>query len=189
MFGAITEREDQLQALIRNSNTVFRAIDSERDSFADIWRTFPTFLDESKATFTRLQRFAVTTRPVVRELEPAFVDLKPTLRAVGDLSPDLRRLFLRLDPLVDASKTSFPATRQVLEGLRPLLGALGPWLGEVNPTLDWLGQHQHTLVDMFANLGVATQATTSSNDPQATGTTCASTARRAPRPPRCTRAG
>lgn len=169
VFGAVTEREDQLRALIRNSDTVFGAIERQRDSFADVWRTFPTFLDESKATFIRLEAFAADTRPLVRELKPAFDDLGPTLRNVGTLAPDLKRLFVRLDPLIEQSRKSFPATRQILEGLRPLLGALGPWLGEVNPTLDWIGHQQQTLVDVFANLGVATAAKSSSSDPQATG--------------------
>ena len=53
--------------------------------------------------------------------------------------------------------------------LGPVLGSLGPWLSELNPTLDWIAQHQHTLVDLFANLGVATAARTGSRDPQATG--------------------
>ena len=51
-----------------------------------------------------------------------------------------------------------------------MLGELGPFLSEVNPILDWLGQHQHTLTDMFANLGGATAAHgLPSSDPQATG--------------------
>src|SRR3712207_8207155 len=52
------------------------------------------------------------------------------------------------------------AQREILQGLRPLVGELGPWLGELNPILDWIGHHQHTLTDLFANLGVATKATT-----------------------------
>jgi len=169
VFGAVTEREDQLRALIRNSNTVFRSIDREREAFADTWRTFPTFLDESRATFARLERFARDTRPLVRDLRPAFDDLGPTLEAVRDFSPDLRRFFVNFGPLIEASRRSLPATRQIFEGLRPLLGQLGPWLGELNPTLDWIGQHQHTLVDMLANLGGATAARTGSDDPRATG--------------------
>jgi virulence factor Mce-like protein len=170
VFGALTRREDQLKNLIENSDTTFTAIQREREAFADTWQVFPTFLDESRATFRRLQSFSRDTRPLVRDLQPALDDLTPTLEAVRDFSPDLRRFFVNFDPLIDASKESLPATKEVFDGLRPLLGELGPWLGEVNPILDWIvGQHQHTLVDVFANLGVATQARTSSRDPRATG--------------------
>ena len=96
-------------------------------------------------------------------------DLRPTLIALSDLSPDLKHLFENLDPLLEASKTSLPATREIFEGLRPVLGELGPWLGELNPILAWIAEHQHTVTDIFANLGVAISAKTGSRDPQATG--------------------
>ena len=169
VFGALSEREDQLRNLIENSDTVFTAIQREREDFAEIWNILPTFQAESRATFRRLERFATDTRPLVRDLEPAMRDLRPTLVALRDLSPDLKRLFINLDPLITATRESLPAQREIFQGLRPVLGSLGPWLSEINPTLDWIAQHQQTLVDLFANLGVATQAQTGSRDPQATG--------------------
>ena len=168
-FGALTRREDQLENLIVNSDTTFNAISREREAFAETWRVFPTFLDESKATFRRLDRFSRNTEPLVREMQPALDDLGPALESVGDFAPDLRRFFRNLDPLITASKKSLPATREIFDGLRPLLGELGPFLQEVNPILDWLGQHEHTITDIFANLGVATSATTETRDPNATG--------------------
>jgi len=169
VFGALTRREDQLRRLVENGDTVFSAIAREREAFAETWRIFPTFLDESRATFTRLDRFSRKAQPVVADLRVAFDDLAPTLDAVGDFGPELRRLFVNLDPLITISKRSLPATREVVDGLGPLLDELGPWLGEVNPILDWIGQHQYTLTDMFANLGVATAARTASQVPGAPG--------------------
>ena len=169
MFEALTRNESQLRALIEGSDTVLTAIQRERESFADIWQVFPTFLEESRLSYDRLARFARDTRPLVRELTPAIDDLGPTLDALGDLGPDLRRLYRDLDPLITASRRSLPATRQVLDGLRPVLGALGPWLQELNPILGWVGEHQHTVSDMFANLGGSTAARTASAVPGAPG--------------------
>jgi virulence factor Mce-like protein len=169
VFGALTEREDQLQNLVRNSDTVFSAIQAEKEDFAEVWNIFPTFLRESRLTYDRLDRFARNARPVVQDLEPAMRDLRPTLVALSELSPDLERLFRNLDPLLEASKESLPASRELFQGLRPVLGELGPWLSELNPVLAWLGEQQHTLTDIFANLGVAISARTSSRDPKATG--------------------
>ncbi len=169
VFESLTRREGQLQNLIRNGDTVFTAIQRQRDSWADTFRVFPTFLDESRATFSRLERFAKDTEPLLVDLEPAIDDLGPTLENVGDLAPDLRRLFQRLDPLITASRRSLPATTEVLDDLRPFLGELGPWLGQLNPILDWVGQHENTLTDMFANLPVATAARTQSSLPGAPG--------------------
>ena len=169
VFGALTEREEQLANLIENSDTVFTAIQSEREDWAQVWNIFPTFLDESRKTYARLETFARETRPLVQDLRPALDDLRPTLVALRDLSPDLKTLFRNLDPLIEAGKESLPAQREIFEGLRPVFGALGPWLSELNPVLAWLGEHQQTVSDIFANLGVATHARTSSRDPQATG--------------------
>ncbi len=169
VFGALTQHEGQLRALVENSDTVFSAIQRERESFAETFRVFPTFLDESKATFRRLDSFSRKAQPLFRELRPALDDLAPTLDDVRAFAPDLRRLFRAIDPLVTISRKSLPATREILDALGPMLGELGPWLGEVNPILDWVNQHQATLVDVFANLGVSTAAKTTSRSPGAPG--------------------
>jgi phospholipid/cholesterol/gamma-HCH transport system substrate-binding protein len=57
----------------------------------------------------------------------------------------------------------------VLNGLDPLLDELAPFLGQLNPILEYVGAHIYTLSDMFANLGVATQAKVISPAPGTTG--------------------
>ncbi len=169
VFGALTEREDQLRTLVTAQDDVFSAIASEREAFAETWRTFPTFLDESRATFDRLRTFSAKAEPVVRDLGPAFRDLRPALDALGDLGPDLRHLFVNLDPLLTISRRSLPATAEILRGIRPLLGQLGPFLSQLNPILNYVGVHINTLSDMFANLGVATAAKVKNPGPNAVG--------------------
>ena len=169
VFSALTRREGQLRALVENSDTVLTAISREADAFADLWNVFPTFLSESRSTFVRLQEFATETRPVIRQMTPALRNLRPTLVSLGRLSPDLQRLYTAMDPLLTISERSIPATTEILTELRPMLGELGPFLSELNPIVGWLGEHQHTLTDMFANLGGATAAKgIPSSDPQAT---------------------
>jgi virulence factor Mce-like protein len=158
VFGALTKSERQLETLITSQDQVFSAIADEQEAFAETWRIFPTFLDESKLTFTRLESFSKKAEPVVRDLEPAFRDLDPTLRDLGTLAPDLRRYFRNFDPLITISNTSQPATREVLAGLKPLLNEVPPFLGQINPIIRYIGIHTYTLSDMFANLGVATAA-------------------------------
>jgi virulence factor Mce-like protein len=169
VFGALTERESQLRALVENTDSVFTAIGSQKDSWAETWRIMPTFLEESRLTFNRLNTFSKKTDPLVVELKPAIENLGPTLESVGDFAPDLKRFFNRLDPLITVSKTSLPQTKELLDGLRPLLGELGPWLSNLNPILDWVGHHENTLTDMFANLGVSQAAKTKGGDDKAVG--------------------
>jgi phospholipid/cholesterol/gamma-HCH transport system substrate-binding protein len=137
VFAALNEREGALADLVRSSNDVFEATASRDDALAETMTIFPTFLDESKATMTRLQKFSTDTRPLVRDLKPVADDLGPTVRDVGRLAPDLRDLFGDLDALTTASKDSLPRLEQVLAGARPLLADVYPLLEELNPILSY----------------------------------------------------
>src|SRR5918999_226755 len=137
-FAALTENEQQLQSLITSSKRVFDTTASRNDALAESIRIFPTFLDESKATFARLQTFSNDTRPLVQDLRPVARELRPTLADVRALAPDLERFFRDLDPLIDASKEGLPAAREVLRGAQPLLDQIHPFLGQLNPMLQFL---------------------------------------------------
>jgi phospholipid/cholesterol/gamma-HCH transport system substrate-binding protein len=161
-FDALTENEQQLRTLITASKRVFVATASRNDALAESIRIFPTFLDESKATFARLQRFSTDTRPLVQDLRPVARDLKPTLADVRALAPDLERFFRDLDPLITASKTGLPAAREVLEGAEPLLARLHPFLGQLNPMLQYLEFSQLQVSD-FISYGAAALADTTAS--------------------------
>jgi phospholipid/cholesterol/gamma-HCH transport system substrate-binding protein len=158
-FDALTENEQQLRTLITSSKRVFDATASRNDALAETMRIFPTFLDESKATFARLETFSADTRPLVQDLRPVAQDLKPTLADVRALAPDLERFFRDLDPLITASKTGLPAAREVLKGAEPLLAELHPFLGQLNPMLQFLELSQMQVSD-FISYGAAALADT-----------------------------
>ena len=141
-FAALGQNQSALRNLITSAEATFATTAANNAALAQTFHVFPTFLNESKLTFARLQSFALDTDPVIRELNPAIQQLGPTLRSVRALSPDLRRLFTNLGPLITASKTGLPAVRDVINGATPVLGALGPFLEQLNPILHWLSLHQ-----------------------------------------------
>src|SRR6478735_7354501 len=151
VFGALTQDEGQLHNLVVNAGDTFDATSRQQEALAETFRIFPTFLDESKATFQRLERFSNDTDPLVQELRPAMRDLSPTLRDVRALAPDLRNLFVNLDPLITASKTGLPAVRDTLTQAKPLLAQTQPFLEQLNPILQWLEYHQLTTGDFISN--------------------------------------
>ncbi|MDX6658788.1 MAG: phospholipid/cholesterol/gamma-HCH transport system substrate-binding protein, partial [Solirubrobacteraceae bacterium] len=151
VFGALTENESQLRNLITNSSDVFSATQKEKESLAATFRIFPTFLDESKATFAKLEGFSKNTDPLIRQLQPAVRDLRPALTDTKALAPDLEHLFRNLDPLIKASKTGLPALRDVLGGTQPVLGQLQPFLENLNPILQWLEYNQRLVGDFIGN--------------------------------------
>jgi hypothetical protein len=111
----------------------------------------------------KLQTFSSNTDPLVRELATQVApQLKPTLHDLQLLSPPLRHLFTNLGPLITVSQTGLPAVREILTGATPMLGALGPFLEQLNPILSWLSLHQQLISDFISQGGTAMAATTAS---------------------------
>jgi len=159
VFGALNQNRAQLHNLIVNSGNVFDATSSQQNALAETFRIFPTFLDESRFTYAKLESFSRNTRPLIRALRPVLHDLVPTLRDVRALAPDLKKFFHNLDPLITASKKGLPALRDLLRGTTPLLAALDPFLAQLNPILRWLEFNQWNTGDFISNSGAPTVQT------------------------------
>ncbi|MGI8579050.1 MAG: MlaD family protein [Solirubrobacteraceae bacterium] len=164
VFSALARNQGQLRNLITNSANVFGQTAAKNRQLADTFQVFPTFLDESKATLARLQTFATDTDPLIKDLRPVARDLVPTLRSVRILAPDLRSLFIHLDPLIRISRTGLPALRDILRGAKPTLGSLGPFLEQLNPILFYLEENQHRVSDFISEGATGLAALTPSNN-------------------------
>jgi phospholipid/cholesterol/gamma-HCH transport system substrate-binding protein len=151
VFGAINEREDALRRLIVSANQVFEATASRDEALAETFRVFPTFLDESKATLARLERFSRDTHPLVNDLKAPADDLGPTLRDLRELAPDLEGLFHDLPPLIRTSRTTVPRLRGVVRGAEPVLEALRPFLDELNPILAYFNFNREVITTFMAS--------------------------------------
>jgi virulence factor Mce-like protein len=151
VFSAISQNQGALRSLVTNGDIVFRTTASQQNALAETFRVFPTFLNETKLTMNKLKAFALNTDPLVHELQPVARQLGPTLTAVANLSPDLHRLFVNLGPLITVSQTGLPGVRDTLLGAKPLLGALGPFLSQLNPIFGWLALHQQLTSDFISN--------------------------------------
>jgi phospholipid/cholesterol/gamma-HCH transport system substrate-binding protein len=152
-FAAINQRQGALRQLIVNSGNTFQATASKDEALAQTFEVFPTFLDESKATLARLERFSNNTRPLVNDLKGPADDLGPTVRDLGDLAPHLTRLFRNLKPLTKASEKGVPALTKVLNGAQPLLEAAHVFFPELNPILSYFNFRQNTIAGFLSNGG------------------------------------
>jgi phospholipid/cholesterol/gamma-HCH transport system substrate-binding protein len=155
VFDAISREDGDLRGLIVNGEATFSALASRDDALAETFQVFPTFLRETRATVSRLERFARNTDPLVRDLREPARDLAPTLRDLGDLSPDLEKLFRDIDPLTEASETGVPAAERFLEGAEPVLGATHRFMLELNPVLSYLAYAQGQLAQFITVGGAA----------------------------------
>jgi phospholipid/cholesterol/gamma-HCH transport system substrate-binding protein len=151
VFGAINERRGALRQLIQNSHATFEATASRDRELAETFRIFPTFLDESRVTLARLERFARNTHPLVNDLKGPATDLGPTVRDLGELAPHLTRLFRNLPPLMRASRRGLPALERLLRGAQPLVEAVHVFFPELNPILSYFNFHQRTIAGFISN--------------------------------------
>jgi virulence factor Mce-like protein len=154
-FAALNQNRAALHNLIVNGGQVFQATSDQQNALAQIFQIFPTFLDESKATFKKLQAFSINTHPLINELRPVARALVPTLRDVRAFAPDLRNFFKILDPRITVSRTGLPALRDLLKATKPLLAALDPFLEQLNPSLQWIEFNQYGTADFISNGGAA----------------------------------
>ena len=170
-FAALNQDPAALRNLITAGDTTFSTLANNNNALADIFHVFPTFLNEQKLTMSALQTFSINADPVIKELIPVAQQLGPTLQAVNRLSPYLRKLFVKLGPLVTASNTGLPATQRVLQGLNPngVLDQLGPFLEQLNPILVWLSGHQQLISDFISQGGAAFFARTTTFGGNGTG--------------------
>jgi virulence factor Mce-like protein len=153
VFGALNEREGALRQLIVNSNETFEATASRDDALAETFRVFPTFLDESRVTLARLERFSNDTRPLVNQLKGPADDLGPTVRDLGDLAPDLEGLFNDLPPLIRAGRVGLPDLERTLRGAEPVFEGLDVFLDELNPILSFANFYQARIAGFISNAG------------------------------------
>ncbi len=151
VFAALNQRYGQLHDLIVNSNATFSATAAVQNALADTFAIFPTFLDESRLTLARLQRFAINTHPLVNDLKPVADDLGPTVRDLGKTAPYLETLFRRLKPVIKASPHDLPQAARFLRGARPLFKALHVFLPELNPILSFANYDQEVLGGFLGN--------------------------------------
>ena len=151
VFRAFSAGDQELAGAIVNSNRTFEALASRDAALQEIIQIFPTFNNETRLTLNRVAEFALDTQPLVNNLQPVADDFSPTFQAVQRLSPDLKRLFINLDPLLDASLRGLPELRQTLNGLRPLFRAMDPFLANLNPVIRYLAANRQQVTDFLIN--------------------------------------
>ena len=109
----------------------------------------------------------------MRDLQPVALKLQPTVHDVARLAPDLKRLFLNLDPLITESRRNLPEAAKFLRcaagskpcdsydgsGIPGVLEALHRYLPELNPILAYLNFQAPQVAD-FITIGGGTLAGT-----------------------------
>jgi len=156
-FTALRGRNGEVADLIRSSNAVFSTTARRDQDIEALFKAFPTFLDESKLTVSRLRTFAENTDPLMRQLVPAAEELSPTLVAFSRLAPEAKGFFEGLEPVINRAPTGFAATRKLFrDEFPPLLRASDPFLRNFNPIFTGLNLYRNEVTSFFANIAAST---------------------------------
>ena len=169
VYEALTQDEDQLSNLIKNSHALFSQTSDQRENLAEAFQIFPTYLEESRLTLKRLEDFSRHAQPLVRDLQPVARELRPTIVSLRSLAPNLNSYFRGFDRQIDVSERSLPALKQIIDGTTPLFRSLGPFLSEFNPIFEWLELHQHLVADFLGNGAGGTKDVVEGFGPNETG--------------------
>ena len=110
VFAALSQNQSALRNLITTGETTFATTAANNNAIAATFHVFPTFLNETKATMTRPAAVRDQHRPADQGAAAGRARPRADAAPVRTLSPDLRRLFVKLGPLVTVSKTGLPGT-------------------------------------------------------------------------------
>ena len=155
-FTALRGRNGEVADLIQSSNAVFQTTARRDRDIEALFKAFPTFLDESKLTVSRLRTFAENTDPLMRQLVPAAEELSPTLIAFSNLAPEAKGFFEGLEPVINRAPSGFAATRKLFrDEFPPLLRASDPFLRNLNPLFTGLKLYKRETTSFFANLAAS----------------------------------
>ena len=156
VFAALSARNKALTGAVVGNNRTFRALASRDEALADTFQILPTFQVEARLTLDRLEAFAHHAGPLFSDLKPVARDLGPTLSDVRRLSPNLRHMFKDLRKLIKVSRTGFPAARDFINELEPVMVALEPFLANFNPILRYFDFTKPVAADFLGNPAAAT---------------------------------
>ncbi len=155
-FDAISKQPGELRSLIENTESVFSTTAARDTQIREIFQALPTFLDESKLTLERLDRFSGDTNPLVTQLRPVARQLSGTFIALERLSPEAKRFFNGLGPVIQRARSGFGSLRVVLDDqFPPFLGRLDPYFDQLIPVVDTINKYRSEVTAFLANTSSA----------------------------------
>jgi phospholipid/cholesterol/gamma-HCH transport system substrate-binding protein len=158
VYGALSQRDDQLRSLIENSNELFRVTGKNSQQLADFFSVLPTFEKESILTLNRLNEFAKKNdKPLREDIRPFAREFSAAMPDVTAIAPDFRDFIENIGPISDAGRKGLPASRKFFDELQPLIQQFDPFLRSFNPFLEQLGNHRRDFMSFVLNGTMVTQ--------------------------------
>ena len=150
---AINARGAQLQSLVTAGDRVLTATASRNRELTQTVRELPGFLGSLRGSLSSLETTAAVAAPTVHVLRPVGPLLRPGLRGLSTLTPQLRGAFRELRPVTRAMPRGLPALSRIVDNVRPLIDALDPAGQDLVPLLRMLTAYDDEIISTMATVG------------------------------------
>lgn len=171
IFEAIDSRPGQLTQLILTSNRLLRVTANRSQQLTETFNNFPEFLRQIRETTAQFQEFSDGTQDLIKNAGEFADASSPIMKKSVRVTNDARLLVNSLEPMLDKADAGLPATNEFLDLAKPTLSQLDPFLANLNPVLQFVGEYQRELTAFAANDAAASQAQLTNTDPSVGRTT------------------
>jgi phospholipid/cholesterol/gamma-HCH transport system substrate-binding protein len=165
IFEAIDSRPGELTQLIQTSNRLLRVTSNRSQQLTDTFKNFPEFLRQIRQTTQQFQEFSDGTQKLISNTGEFADASSPIMKKSVRVTNDARLLINNLEPMLDKADAGLPATNQFLDLAKPTLAQLDPFLSNLNPVLQFVGEYQRELTAFAANDAAASQGQLSNDSP------------------------
>jgi phospholipid/cholesterol/gamma-HCH transport system substrate-binding protein len=163
-LDAIASRDDELQSLIREGNSLLTATAERNRSITAAVRALPPFLRDLRITVVDLQKTTDVAAPTLHELRPVAPLVRPALEGTLTLAPQVERLFREVGPVIPAARRGITSLTRIVEAAAPLVDVLHQAVPNLMSVVKLLNEYRQDGIATLAKLGAATNGVIERSD-------------------------
>jgi phospholipid/cholesterol/gamma-HCH transport system substrate-binding protein len=163
VLTALGQRGQDLQRLISQGDTVFRATSAVNKSLTRTIDGFPPFLTQLRTTLVKLNTTLGIAKPSLDALKPVTPLLRPALADLTSLSGPLVSLLKEAPATLREADAVQPQITAFTKDLMPAANALLPLAQQLVPVVNIVSDYRSQLVLGMSDLAAILQATTPAN--------------------------
>lgn len=151
VLRALNTGEGQIGTLVRNAQRITSATSGQGDSIQDTMRRLPAVLGSARTATSKLKELAGALQPVAADLNASAPHLSKALKQLPATSADLRGLLPSLDNVLDDAPATLKRIPAASEDVRELVPQLRETMSHLNPMLGYLEPYGQDLAAFAVN--------------------------------------
>jgi phospholipid/cholesterol/gamma-HCH transport system substrate-binding protein len=153
-FGTVTralgQRGASIQTFTRQAKTAAVAVAARDAQLRSLLDQLPPFLSQAQTTAARLERFATSATPVVRNLRLATQDLVPAVQVMQPAAREGQVVVKRLATFATAMTPTLKNLKPFASTLKGFVPPLEGFLRQVHPMVTYLAPYTREIGSFFS---------------------------------------